>query len=211
MKGRLALTAFVLGLVGVQCGAKLGEKWSLFADARVVQLTSRPKTWAFELMSSDSEGEGGGGIEFDQPNNPRFKNIFELSADFRALEGGVGGGSPRFAFGLDLNNNGVFDEGIDANIFAYFGPVETGFHQPPSDVWENTGNLIGTAERRWDLNQIGSTRYYDDYATALSMAGNYRILYVYLVIDSGWLFGDQIVQVNNVTVNNSTLVARKPQ
>ena len=115
------------------------------------------------------------------------------------------------SIGLDMNNNGQWDEGIDANIFAYFGPVETGFHQPTSDQWENTGNLIGTPENRWDLNQIGSTRYYDDYATALSMAGNKKILYIYLVIDSGWLFGDQVVQVNNITVNDSTLVARKPQ
>ena len=211
MKFRLAGLVLSLGLVGVICGATLGNRWSLFADAETVKISSHPNKFAFELLSSNTVGEGGGGVEFDPSAAPKFSKLHTLSADFRALEGGVGGGSPRFSIGLDMNNNGQWDEGIDANIFAYFGPVETGFHQPTSDQWENTGNLIGTPENRWDLNQIGSTRYYDDYATALSMAGNKKILYIYLVIDSGWLFGDQVVQVNNITVNDSTLVARKPQ
>ena len=215
MKFRLAGLALGLGLVGVICGAKLGDRWSLFGDARVVQIGTNPKQYAFELLSSDSVGEGGGGIEFDQPTNPRFKNLTVLSADYRALVGGIGGGSPRFSIGLDLNGDGVFEQaadgsGPDGHVFAYFGPVDNGFHEAPSNVWQNTGNLIAATDNRWDCNQVGSTRYYDDYATALSLIGNKRIMYILLVIDSGWLFGDQVVQVNNVTVNGSTLVARKP-
>jgi hypothetical protein len=216
---RFRLLGFVLGLglVTTVCGATLGGRWTLFDEgAEVVQTGTKPKTWAFELTSSESEGIIGGGIQFDQLNDPKFKKLTELSADYRALVGGVGGGSPRFAIGLDLNGDGVFEQaadgsGPDGNVFVYFGPVNNGFHEPTSNVWQNTGNLITATDNRWDCNQVGSSRYYDDYATALSLVGNKRIMYIYLVIDSGWLFDEQVVQVNNVTVNNSTLVAKKPQ
>ena len=50
MKFRLAGLALGLGLVGVICGAKLGDRWSLFGDARVVQIGTNPKQYAFELL-----------------------------------------------------------------------------------------------------------------------------------------------------------------
>ncbi len=105
-----------------------------------------------------------------------FSQITKLSSDFAAVTGGIGGGSPRFSIGIDVNGDGVFEQaadgsGPDGHVFVYFGPVDTGFHEDPSNVWRNTGNLISATDNRFDCNQLGSTRYYDNYATALSFVG----------------------------------------
>jgi len=71
---------------------------------------------------------------------------------------------------------------------VYFGPVDNGFHAPPSDVWANTGNLMAATDNRFDCNQLGSPNYYDNYETALSLAGGKQVMHLFLVIDSGWLF-----------------------
>lgn len=128
------------------------------------------------------------------------------------MSGGIGGGSPRWAIGIDVDGDGVFQQtpGGDGYVFVYFGPVDNGFHAPPSSVWANTGNLMAATDNRFDCNQLGSPNYYDDYETALSLAGGKRVMHLFLVIDSGWLFGEQVVLVNNLKVNGSVLTAKKP-
>lgn len=210
VKSRVATMLFLCGLVGI-AGAKpsLGT-WTLSADASVVKIASKPDRYAFDLISSQSLGIIGSGVSFYPTTPPKFSEITQLSTDYAPLVGGIGGGSPRFALGIDLNGNGQWDNGIDAHAFAYFGPVNNGFIAPPTSDWSNSGNMVAATDRRWDINQFGSTNYYDDYATALALLGNYKVLHVYLVIDSGWMFGEQECLVNNVTVNGSVLVAKKP-
>lgn len=49
---------------------------------------------------------------------------------------------------------------------------------------------------------------FDNYATALSLVGNKRVMYVLFCIDSSGSFGEAEALVNNVTVNNSVLTAK---
>lgn len=182
--------------------------WAISSDVTVVQIQRRPAKYAFELVSSESQGIIGSGVKFTPNGTLTFAQITKLSTDFATVTGGIGGGSPRFGLGIDVDGDGVFQQGPDGHIFVYLGPVDTGFHEDASSVWRNTGNLISATDNRFDCNQLGSTRYYDDYATALSLAGNKRVFYVLFVIDSGWWFGEQECLINNVTVNNSVLTAQ---
>jgi hypothetical protein len=212
---RVSVLLFAVSLAAVAGATQLTPRWTMSDDASIVQISSRPKKYAFSLVSSEPEGIIGSGLTFHPTGKLKFKQIQELSADFAAVLGGIGGGSPRFSIGIDVNGDGVFQQaadgsGPDGHVFVYLGTVNTGFHDDPSSTWANTGNLIEATDNRFDCNQLGSTRYYDDYATALSLAGNKRVMYISLVVDSGWWFDDQEVLFNNVTVNNSVLKAKKP-
>lgn len=199
-------------LIGVTGAKPSPVSWTLSEDASVVKISSRPDRYAFQLLSWDSQGILGSGISYSSTQPLTFEQVTELSCDYAAVEGGIGGGSPRWAIGIDVDGNGVFQQGVggDGYVFVYFGPVDNGFHEAPSDAWSNTGNLMAATDNRFDCNQLGSTNYYDNYATALSLAGGKRVMKLFLVIDSGWLFDQQEVLVNNLRVNGSVLTAKKP-
>lgn len=72
--------------------------------------------------------------------------------------------------------------------------------------WKTTGNLISATDQRYDTSQVGGT-FYDTHAGALALVGTWKVLGISLVVDSGWLFPQQVILVDNVMVNNFQLIA----
>jgi len=73
-------------------------------------------------------------------------------------------------------------------------------------VWIASGNLIGSADARFDTSQVQAGTQVSTYAGALALVGSYQVTGISLVVDSGWAFADkeQTVQARNVKVNAST-------
>jgi hypothetical protein len=85
-------------------------------------------------------------------------------------------------------------------------------------VWQSTGNLIGNNDTgRYDTSQIQpgtQVSIYDDALALLNTFPDHEILGIQLVVDGGWNGGasggndEQIVFVDNVTVNNHKTMGR---
>jgi hypothetical protein len=182
--------AVVLAVAGP---AAAKPKWEAFGDVEAVKVA--PGGWAIALTSDLDADLPYGGIAYEPKKGLTFAGIKKLSADFN---GDYGGGSPRFQINVELPDGSV------KNVFVYLGdePSFVG----TTDGWEKSGNLIGSADLRWDTSQVGGT-FYDDYAGALELVGALPVVGIQLVVDSGWFFADgtQTVLVDNVRVNNDVM------
>ncbi len=170
--------------------------WTLGGDATLLG-SEDP---AVILVSDCDQGAGYSSVELALPEGTMFSDLTELSADYRVLAGGIGGGSPRFQITLDRDANG---DGYKDNVFVYLGDAPN-YYDAGSGQWVSSGNLIPTADSEgnlyFDLSQVGGT-FYGSYEEALALVGEEDILKISLVVDSCWLFEDpQIVLVDNVTV-----------
>jgi hypothetical protein len=129
-----------------------------------------------------------------------FAELKTLAVQYNVTDDDCGGGSPRFqiAFG-------------DKNAFVYIGsaPNFTGCTQ---NRWAGTGNLIRSADARFDLSKLGGAQN-ATYQQALQLLGSQSVTGISLVADSGWLFSDkeQTVLVRNVRVNASLMARRYAQ
>lgn len=182
--------------------------WSLFDSAVFVKVTDHPPNpWAVNLTSTWDPVHStytDGGVAFQSPNNKMtFADIYALGTDYKALVGGIGGGSLRFQ--IHVNNTVLNKEG---NVFVYIGPYPNFVESP--NGWETTGNLITATDNRYDTSQVGGT-FYDTYTGALALVGTWKVLGISLVADSGWFFPPtnyvQQILVDNVMVNNFQLIA----
>ena len=210
MKGKKKLAVLVAVAVMasfvVVAMVSAAAPWFLFGDATAVKQGQGANPWAIQLRSDLSLPTPWGGVAFQQPQGGlTFADISQLSADYNVTDDDCSGGSPRFQIGIDTAGDGA----VNGNIFVYFGPLPnfTGC----SAGWQSTGNLIGLpdADKRYDLMQLGGT-FYDTYSNALTLVGDKDVLYVALIVDSGWMFvdGEQTILVDNVKVNNYQLTGR---
>lgn len=195
----LALAVLVVALAAVS-GASAGAPWSLGGSAVAVKEVTTGNPWAFDLSSPN--GSTASSINF-QPTDGAltFAGIHQLSADYLAKSGCLGGGSPRFSVGIDEDGDGD----VDGNVFIYLGTLPNFTDCPTSGVWYSTGNLVQATDKRFDLTQVGGT-FYDTYANALSLVGEKRVVYVAAVVDGGWLAAQDFL-FDNVTVNEHQLIA----
>ena len=129
-----------------------------------------------------------GGIDFKLPDTQSIllSDLKTLSTDYYALNGGVGGGSPRFIVCLSAACNGPTDF-----ITGYLGPPPS-FVEPTSTSFENNGNLVSmtSTDARWTIGNSGA---YQPYSTVFATeetayAGNAHVYDISVVIDSGWFF-----------------------
>jgi hypothetical protein len=141
-----------------------------------------------------------GAINFTDTGVTTFSSLSTLSADFNPVQGGCGGGSPRF----QLNVEGK-------NVFVYFGPAPS-FTGCALNTWTNTGNLIGSTDARFDLSQLVPGTQSSTYAQALSLIGSQPVTGIQLVVDSGWFFPGKVqtVLVDNVVINGTTFTFESP-
>jgi len=98
---------------------------------------------------------------------------------------------------------------VNGHVFVYLGPTPD-FTGCTIGTWEETGNLIGSADARFDISQLVAGSPYMAYADALTALGTMAerpVLYVMLVADGGWA-ADQVIIVDNVRVNNFRLTAK---
>lgn len=141
-----------------------------------------------------------GAINFTNTGVTTFNSLSTLSADFNPIQGGCGGGSPRF----QLNVEGK-------NVFVYFGPAPS-FSGCALNTWTNTGNLIGSTDARFDLSQRVPGTQSSTYAQALSLIGSQSVTGIQLAVDSGWFFSGKVqtVLVDNVVINGTTFTFESP-
>ena len=127
-----------------------------------------------------------------------FASIATLSAEFNVTDDDCSGGSPRFQIQVQTASGAK-------NVFVYLGPAPS-FTGCSQNVWIASGNLIGSADARFDTSQVQAGTQVSTYAAALALVGSYQVTGISLVVDSGWAFADkeQTVQARNVKVNAST-------
>ena len=127
-----------------------------------------------------------------------FASIATLSAEFNVTDDDCSGGSPRFQVAVQTPSG-------EKNVFVYLGPAPS-FTGCSQNVWIASGNLIGSADARFDTSQVQAGTQVSTYAGALALVGSYQVTGISLVVDSGWAFADkeQTVQARNVKVNAST-------
>jgi hypothetical protein len=132
------------------------------------------------------------GIDFDVPAGTTFGSLTALRTQFDVTDDDCAAGSPRF----QINIGGK-------NVFVYLGPTPnfTGCAAGTND----SGNLIGSTDARFDLTQYGGP-FYGTYQQALALLGSQVVTGIQLVIDSGWALadGEQTVLVDNVQINGTT-------
>ena len=209
------LAAFVISLLLLQPGIGAAP-FSLFGAATPVKTGAPPNPWAVQLISNTGNGTAAddfGGIAFQDSNDSlTFAGLYGLSADYQVVTGDCGGGSPRFAIAIDMDDNGIFEQPTDGAISVYIGPAPNFIGCTPPTDWQSTGNLIGipSTDTRYDTSQFAGGTFYDTYDHALSLVGTKRVLFVILVVDGGWaVAGDvQTFNVDKFAVNNHTVVAR---
>lgn len=133
-------------------------------------------------------------------NTPiKFQNFTSLSVDYNAVQGGIGGGGPRFAIVIDTNGDSI----ADGSFLVHWGPAGT-FTDPTLGAG-NTGNLLALNDLgRYDLSGIGGSAY-TDRAAALTLAGNFDVLRASLILDS---FGgnDRTFIINGISGESSEAV-----
>ena len=149
-----------------------------------------------ELVSDAANAEPYGGLEFSVPAGLTFADLTTLSLEYNVTDDDCGGGSPRFAIGLDTDNNGT----QDGYMFVYAGPFPN-YVGCTQNTWETDGNLLD-GSRPVDSGQLGGT-FYDPYANALANYGSAAVTKMILVIDSSWKYpdGEQTILVRNIDIN----------
>lgn len=172
---------------------------------------------AFESIYSDntSPNDGGGTcgvgsgpdrandcafLRFVPDTSTTFSQITDLVANYSFTLGNCHGGSLRWQVRLDVGNDG--STANDGNIFVYYGDHPNFTDCTTGTNNQSGSNMIGLADARYDLTQVGGT-FYDTYANALTLHGATKVLRASLVIDSGW-GGDQRLSVASARVNDNT-------
>jgi hypothetical protein len=178
---RAAVLAAVLVGALLAVGAASAADAALFGGATAengkVRLTSNATT-AFS------------GIDFDVPAGTTFADLGSLGADVEVVTGNCGGGSPRFQLNVD-----------GKNVFVYLGAAP-GFTSCTSGP---TGNLLASADARFDLSQLGGP-FYGTYADAVALVGAKTVTGIQLVVDAGWFSPatGQSFLVDNVVIDGVT-------
>ncbi len=214
MRGRLWNPVPMLAVaVAVACSGAAAEaaskEFSLFGNAEVVEGAN--KNQYAVLIESDlttaDDAEWYGGIAFDPKRPIRFDEIRSLNASYTILEGGFGGGSPRFSIGVDGDGDGA----ADGNVFVYLGTPPNFDDEPNGDI-EFTGEFIGGTDLRFDTTQVGG-EFYDDYQGAVELVGDADVVYIDLVVDAGWFVdgGVQSVLIHDLQVHKSKYKPKKPK
>lgn len=179
--------------------ANASTPFVLFGDTTVVKSGQGANKFAYDLISTATTFSG---IDYTPPSSLTFAGLKQLSADYKLVQGCLGGGSPRFQINVDTDGDGS----PDGNVFVYIGTAPN--FDDCTTGWQSTGNLLSSPDARFDLSQFGGP-FYGTYADALALLGSNTVTGVQLVVDAGWKFGTQEVLVDNVTVNNHKLTANR--
>jgi hypothetical protein len=134
-----------------------------------------------------------GGIDFVVADDTRFADITHLSTDFSVIHGTCGGGSPRFQIGV---NDPITN--TEKILYVYIGQDPLYSCEP--DGWQQSGNLLSEG-KFIDATQLGSL-FYTSYEEALMHYGGYEVMSLELVVDSGWMFGNQSIAIDNIQIND---------
>jgi len=127
-----------------------------------------------------SQGQGYGGVQYGYEARSLIENLSAFQMEFKAVKGGIGGGSPRIAVGLD-----------DQQVLIYLGDAPN-FDTAPLGEWVKTGNLTLDEGKRIELS--GSNTYIT-WADLVAQLGGKVIESVEVLVDGGWKFPDTGQQI----------------
>lgn len=171
---------------------------TLFGGATVVP-TGNPGN-AAQLVSDGTTPFSG--VTLDLPADTAWSDLDTVSADYNVTDDNCGGGSPRFTYKVDTNDDGV----SDGNVHVAIGPSPTFTGCTPG--WHNTGNMIGNEDAgRYDYSQFGGSPF-TTYSGAPASVMNGEVLSVQMVVDGSWSAaatggdGEQTVLVDNILINS---------
>lgn len=147
---------------------------------------------ALEVDENANNPYGYAGIAL--PDGFLLKDLTSLSFDSYFVNGGCGGGSPRFSLAIDKNGDGT----VDGHVFVYAGPVPS-FYGCATGTW--TPNDLLDGAKRFDSTQLGGP-FYGTLQDAVAAAGaQAQVKFATLVWDSQWLFGDHVSWYDNLQIN----------
>lgn len=206
--------------------------FALYNTAQTIATGESP-AWAFQETSKNDPtkpyGVTGGNIYYRPLVPTTWAQISQLSLDWKAVTP-WGGGSPRISIAVDVDGDGVFrpyyaaPPGGDGWFFVFILDGYPKFYGEAAG-WQNTGNLIGnnspslydTGQIHVDLDNNGQWdgKTTDNYAHSLAMVGDKQVFALQIVTDGGWFvprYGieEQVVWINNYTVNSDVLTAHAP-
>lgn len=173
--------------------------YQLFGAAAIVT-PGHSSNQAAAIQSVCSSSTPYGGVSVAVPSGLTVGGLNTLAGDYMFAQGTDAGGSPRFSVDVTTPNG-------PASIFLYFGPPPN-YTGDPSGVWLNTGNLASPGNLV-DASQLGGN-FYETYSDVQAAYGSYPVTGVSVVVDGCWAQGSQSVEVDNLTVNNTTVTFEKP-
>src|SRR6186713_18277 len=190
----------LIALVGALAGAVILVPAALGATARPFG-GATVADGVLTLVSNTGDASAANdssGATFSGTGVTTFSSLTTLSTEFNVTDDDCSGGSPRFQVAVQTPSG-------EKNVFVYLGPTPS-FTGCSQNVWIASGNLIGSADARFDTSQVQAGTQVSTYAGALALVGSYQVTGISLVVDSGWAFADkeQTVQARNVKVNAST-------
>lgn len=184
--------------------ALLAAEWEFDVNASLVATGDPSNPYAVELRSvvGDPNGPWGptGAVVYTPSSPMVFADITALSADFNMIQGCIVGGSPRFAIGIDSTNDGL----VNGHIFVHWGPEGSPWSGCPGPGWTSTGNLLLSADGRWEGAQLGGSTVmtYSAIQTLVGSLAYSNVVYVIVNVDGYWA-QDQIMLVDNVQIGST--------
>jgi PEP-CTERM motif-containing protein len=189
----------------------LADSFTSYGDVSVVSQGPPSDNPSFQL-TSDAEGDGYAGLEFDPSGTLSFDDLTTLSADYQMTTGSFENGAPRFS---------IFDSEGNA-LYVYWGT--SGSYNNPNDdsTWANTGNFIdpSSPDIHFEFNGFDGISYsYPDltYAEAKAEIDDFGngdpIEAVTLDLDGGYegYSPAQVMLVNNFDVDGNIDQAETPE
>lgn len=183
--------------------------YSFFGTAAPVTPGNNQSCNAVQTTSSGSPADYDavtyGGIDFPVANGLTLANLNNLATDYKATQGGIGGGSPRFVAQVDAPCGTLY--------VMYYVTTSPTLSEPADNLWHSTGNLA-SATSKVDVAGCGPYQYQVSYAGVQTAYGSSPVTALYLVTDAGWAYatpdgnggyidGTQTVLFDNSNINGS--------
>lgn len=179
-------------------GDPVGVAWTLQGAAWAADPTD-VTTQALRIQTVADQGFGVASLAL--PAGTRIQDITALEFDAFYESGGCGGGSPRYTFSVDVDEDGDSDKTLN----VYGGPFPS-YAGCTLGSWLHHDLMDGAL--RWDAQSMGGP-FYGTQAQAAAAAGPaHRLLSVRLIWDSPWAFPDQteVSYFDNLRVNDVLLM-----
>jgi|GEM_PF-4585341 len=173
----------------------LGEGWGFFGDGSMVQDGGNLVGRLPSIVALPNDYAG----LYHYPNAPyAVSSIASIGMDYKMVQGCLSGGSPRFVFSVDTDNNGI----SNGTIICHVSNPPSFNDCPPLNQWISTGNLISQTDARWEIGGSLGGGPYQTHAQVVSNFGSAQVLVSYVVTDSAWN-GDDDMLVDNVNLNGA--------
>jgi hypothetical protein len=183
------------GLCTASPSSLLGAGWSYFGSGSSVALGGN---MVGRLPSIGSMTPPYAGLAHTPSSPYTMASVASIGMDYMMTQGCLSGGSPRFVFSVDTDNNGV----SNGTIICHVANPPSFNDCPTLNQWISTGNLISLSDARWEIGGSLGGGPYRTHAQMLADFAGAEVLVAYIVTDSAWN-GDDDMYVDNVNINGA--------